>query len=103
VTVLADVEFVPGFDQEILLLTRDFVASKADDIQTLAKRFAPFDEQNNTPGHVHLRDSIEKVPDGDGFQIGSAVEYSIYQELGTRYMSPNPYLRPAVDEVLRSI
>lgn len=28
--------------------------------------------------------------------VGSAIEYAVYQEYGTRYMRPQPFLRPAV-------
>lgn len=28
--------------------------------------------------------------------VGSNVEYSTYQEFGTRYMAPQPFLRPAI-------
>lgn len=28
--------------------------------------------------------------------VGTAVEYAVYQEFGTRYMRPQPYLRPAI-------
>ena len=28
--------------------------------------------------------------------VGSNVEYSVYQEFGTRYMKPQPFLRPAI-------
>lgn len=33
---------------------------------------------------------------GAAVTIGSDVEYSGYQELGTRYMAANPYLRPSL-------
>lgn len=28
--------------------------------------------------------------------VGSALEYAVYQEFGTRYMKPQPFLRPAI-------
>ena len=28
--------------------------------------------------------------------VGSNLEYAIYQEFGTRYMAPHPFLRPAI-------
>ena len=30
-------------------------------------------------------------------ELGATAEYASYVEYGTRYMSPRPYLRPAVD------
>lgn len=32
--------------------------------------------------------------------VGSDVEYAIYPEFGTAYQDPQPYLRPAVEQVL---
>lgn len=55
------------------------------------------------PGVVtgRLRSSITHAiaRDTDGLyaDIGSNVEYSIYLELGTRFMHPRPYLRPALE------
>lgn len=49
-----------------------------------------------------LRASIRhEVVDEDGpvAYVGSDVKYAIYQELGTRYIVPRPYLRPALDAV----
>lgn len=31
-------------------------------------------------------------------KVGTNVEYSVYEEFGTRYRPPHPYLRPALDE-----
>jgi HK97 gp10 family phage protein len=31
-----------------------------------------------------------------GGVVGTATEYAVYQEFGTRYMAPNAYLRPAI-------
>lgn len=30
--------------------------------------------------------------------VGTNVDYGLYQEEGTRYMDPNPYLEPAIEE-----
>lgn len=46
-----------------------------------------------------LRESIEHEIDGDTLRVGSNVEYSVYVEEGTRYMNPEPYLRPALYKV----
>lgn len=32
--------------------------------------------------------------------VGSALDYAIYQEFGTRRMIPQPYLRPAIDIIV---
>lgn len=48
-----------------------------------------------------LRSSISWRVDTDGFgayaDIGSAVEYARYVELGTDRMAPRPFLRPALE------
>jgi len=44
-----------------------------------------------------LRDSIRMIKsDGFAYLIGSDLEYSIYQELGTRNMPANSFLRKAL-------
>lgn len=35
--------------------------------------------------------------DGMTIELGATAEYAVYVEYGTRFMSPRPYLRPAVD------
>lgn len=42
-------------------------------------------------------------PDGAVTTVGSNLEYSLYVEKGTRYQRAQPYLRPALNEVLRSL
>lgn len=67
-----------------------------------AKRACPVGTPESTgiPGYVGgtLRDSITHEVSGDSAYIGTNVEYAPYVELGTRYMDPRPYLRPAATE-----
>lgn len=62
-------------------------------VERQAKHLAPVDTGR-------LRDSITHAmaTDAEGLyvDIGSNVEYAIYQELGTRFMAAHPYLRPAL-------
>lgn len=44
-----------------------------------------------------LSSSIPKY----GAIVGTATEYAVYQEFGTRKMPAQPYLRPAVDIVIK--
>ena len=37
------------------------------------------------------------------YVVGSNVEYSVHQELGTRNMEPNPFLRPAARDAERQL
>lgn len=57
-------------------------------------------ESTGIPGYQGgtLRDSITHEVSGDSVYIGTNVEYAPYVELGTRYMDPRPYLRPAATE-----
>jgi len=46
----------------------------------------------------NLRSSITHQVLTDYAKIGTNVDYSVYVEYGTRKMSAQPYLRPALDE-----
>jgi HK97 gp10 family phage protein len=101
---VVDVVFEAGFEQALFDDSRDFMAETADRVKTVAKLYCPVDTWR-------LHNSIDVVPfnylDGvataEGELIGTSVEYGIYQELGTRKMSAQPYLRPALDEVMRTV
>lgn len=38
-----------------------------------------------------------------GYIVGSATEHAVYQEFGTRKMSAQPFLRPAIDIITRGV
>lgn len=62
----------------------------ADAIARDAERLAPVDTGE-------LRSRIEVGPvEGRTVRIWSRAEHGIYQELGTRFMAAQPYLRPAL-------
>lgn len=47
---------------------------------------------------------IDVALDDDAvYIVGTNVEYAVYQEYGTRYMEPQPYLRPAAREAQQNI
>ena len=56
-----------------------------------AKNLAPVDTGR-------LRSSLRHEEDERSTTIGTDVEYAPYQELGTRNMRAQPFLRPAVEE-----
>lgn len=58
-------------------------------VETDAKAMAPVDTGL-------LRGSITSVPEGMTCEIGTNVEYGIYQEFGTYKMAAHPYLVPAL-------
>jgi len=37
-------------------------------------------------------------PDGLTLELGALADYAIYVEMGTRFMSAEPYIRPAFDQ-----
>jgi HK97 gp10 family phage protein len=60
--------------------------------ESYAKQLAPVDTGNlrNSITHQQIDDSTEV--------IATPVEYAPYQELGTRYIKPHPFLRPAAED-----
>lgn len=63
-----------------------------------AKTYHPW--QNVTgllEGSIQMRPAQEEGHRVVGRWGSFSVEYAIYQELGTIYMAPNPFLRPAAD------
>lgn len=93
---------------------RELVKSVAFQVEALAKMKAPVDTgalRNSI--YVSLQDSHTPpteatenlpVPDNDVTAfVGPSVEYAIYQELGTSFMEPQPFLLPALREVERQL
>ena len=58
-------------------------------VENEAKRLAPVDTGR-------LRSSITHEADEDGVVVGTNVKYAVYQELGTRYQNPQPFLVPGL-------
>lgn len=57
--------------------------------ESYAKQMAPVDTGR-------LRNSIEHHPEGtDTVVVETDVEYAIYQEMGTRYQSGTPFMKPS--------
>lgn len=86
-------ELLAGKDGPVAKL----LLQQAIKVETAAKRLAPVDTGRLRSSITHQLGS-----DGEGLyaQVGSDVEYAIFQELGTRYMDAHPYLRPAAAQVL---
>jgi HK97 gp10 family phage protein len=71
-------------------LVESMLARVGEAIALDARRLAPKDTGN-------LADSISvDVHGADKVTITDTAEYARYVELGTRYMEPEPYLRPAL-------
>jgi len=93
----------PNVMREIVNQTEAGIAAIAASVASEASSQAPVDKGR-------LRDSIvwktskqgsgdvQGVPEPKELEgyVGSALDYAVYQEFGTRYMRPQPYLRPAI-------
>lgn len=66
------------------------IRKTAFDIEADAKLLAPVDTGN-------LKNSISTDVTLLSAEIGPTASYGYYVENGTRYMSPQPYMRPAFD------
>lgn len=69
-------------------------------VETEAKRHAPVRTGN-------LRRSIYHEVTKDGLtwvaRVGTNVKYGIFQEVGTRFHPPHPYLRPALSSLRKQL
>jgi hypothetical protein len=50
-----------------------------------------------------LEDLQQQASGGGSYYVGTAVEYSIYLEVGTSKMDPKPFFRPALNEARRDL
>jgi HK97 gp10 family phage protein len=69
------------------------LAKSAIKVEAAAKRLAPVDT-----GRLRSSISHQLTVDGQGLvaYVGTNVDYAIFQELGTRFMPAQPFLRPAL-------
>jgi HK97 gp10 family phage protein len=65
-------------------------------VELEAKRLAPVDTGRLRASVTHQMGVDATGPVGF---VGSPVEYAIYQEMGTRFQSGTPFLRPALQSV----
>lgn len=68
--------------------------------ETSAKQHAPVDTGNLRRSITH---EVNRDARGLYMRYGTNVEYGIYQELGTRFHPPHPYLRPALQAVSNAL
>lgn len=68
------------------------LAKAAHDIEAHAKTLAAVDTGL-------LKNSIRAEQEGAGWQVVSPVDYSVYQEFGTRHTPAHPYMLPALEFV----
>lgn len=89
VTIIIPQEFVRSM-QEFLMKTGE---KSAEEIKELARELVPVNTGK-------LRDSIKIEKDGSDFIIGSDEEYSGFVEYGTLRQSPQPFMRPALNDIV---
>ena len=70
------------------------VLATALDAERIAKRRCPVDT-GRLRASIHTR----QIDGGLGAEVLTDVYYAVYQEYGTRYMSAQPYMRPAAEAV----
>lgn len=77
-------------------LTIDEVAAAIDGKAVVLAPVAPINGGN-------LRNSMYRKKTARGYEVGNTADYAVYQEFGTRYMSAQPFLIPALDEVRKQL
>jgi HK97 gp10 family phage protein len=86
-------EVEPGWQRHLDGPIAELLERLGSEIVEDAKDLAPVDTG-------HLRESIGHTVTGEGFEstltVEASADYAGYVELGTRYMAPQPFLRPAL-------
>lgn len=102
---LGDVNVYDDYEARLLAPGEDlprWMDDLVDKIMKLAQRYAPFKTGV-------LRGSADAGRSGDDWFVRFYAHYALYVEMGHRimrnhrqvgYVPPNPYLRPALDEVM---
>jgi HK97 gp10 family phage protein len=95
------------FDQARLdALLRSSAGPVAADLEKRAQRVENAAKRNAPVDTGRLRSSITHSVNVDGTglfaEIGTNVEYAVYQEFGTAFQPGTPFLIPALEEVLRN-
>lgn len=97
-----DRAFLSGLKSQmgkIKLRTESDLLRLAIDIERRAKQIAPVDTGRLRSSIAHKQGRDMR---GAYVEIGSSVSYAGFVEFGTRYQSPQPFLRPAFAEAISS-
>lgn len=114
--VVKKYDFTMKAIRSVKRMTEELALETAINVTAQAKELAPVDTSNlkgsimwktgnssgglGEGGETNSNSLTSKIPQG-GAIVGSACEYAVYQEYGTRKMFAQPFLRPAVDIVAR--
>jgi HK97 gp10 family phage protein len=94
----AKVTIHQAYERQLYEPVRNHLRTLAQEVSREAKRLVPYKTGN-------LRRSITYKVVGFSRDMNAVVQatafYGIFVELGTRFRSPKPYLRPALRVVLR--
>jgi HK97 gp10 family phage protein len=80
-------------EQVLKRFSQKAIDSVRNDIKERAQYYVPVDTG-------YLKSSIRLI---QKFTVGSTVRYAGYQEYGTMHHPAHPYMRPAVDDVMRAL
>lgn len=81
---------VPAVTREGLANVEKGIRAATLEVEAQAKMRAPVDTG-------YLRNAIAGTARGTKGRVDSPAEYSLYQEMGTRYMGAHPFLIPALE------
>ena len=98
-----------GILETCIIATREAVSLAPEDEGRLKNSimYKTTLSKSSTQGEPEISPNPQKL---EGY-VGSALNYSIYQEFGTRKMKPHPFLRPAIaiafgadrDDIIRRV
>lgn len=80
------------------------IATICSNVRSQAAALAPVGETGNLKNSITWKTSkfgasnYRDLPEPKNLEgyVGSPVDYAVYPEFGTRYMKPQPFLRPAI-------
>jgi len=105
---MSDIKFIQYGDIKSVAdaIEKEVVVKQCAKIAAQAKQLAPVDTGNlkgsigyKTKEKETAEPALSPKPNKNIGYVGSAKEYAVYQEFGTRKMQAQPYLRPAVEAV----
>lgn len=56
--------------------------------------------RNDSPGKKSSKEITVSPKHGEVY-VGANLDHAVYQEFGTRKMAPQPFLRPAIDQIVK--
>lgn len=82
-------------DEVVLEGLKEILYQSMTKMQEIAVNLAPV-KTGRLKNSINL---FPQLPGATSYVLADGVEYGIYQEFGTHKMSPQPFFRPALDQV----